>query len=150
MKLEYRGLSSSRRERLKRPGLSSFGFLDFLAASLLIFVLSWYFVAPSTIERVVDWVVYEPANNSFASLRCIDERTTQYQFTKSRDVTELKDSVRLVRYADLERYARPQPDAGCHAVRGFTDAVPRWEFYFGWLHEAPARLRVFARGTQFG
>lgn len=133
MKLEYRDLSSSRPEHLRRSRWLSLGFLDFFAASLLIFVVSAYFVMPKQIERGVDWVVYEPSINSYASIRCIRDKTTKHQFTQSRDIPELRGSVQLIRYDELRRYFRPQPDADCYAARGFTEAVPRWEYFFGWL-----------------
>jgi hypothetical protein len=136
MKLEYRDLSSSRPEHQKCSRLYSFGFLDFFAASLLIFVVSLYLIMPRQIERVADLVVYEPATNSYASLRCIREKTTQYQFTQSRDVPELRSTVRVVDQAELRRYWKPQPDKGCYAAHGFTETVTRWEYFFGWLTRA--------------
>ncbi|MBX3515143.1 MAG: hypothetical protein KF826_02615 [Xanthobacteraceae bacterium] len=136
MKLEYRDLSSSSPARPKRSGISSFGFLDFFAGSLLLFVASAYFVMPRQIDRAVDWVVYESSANTFASLRCIRDRTTKYLFTQTRDVLELKNSVRLVRQAELDRFGKPQPDAACYAVGGFVEKVPRWDYFFGWLTRA--------------
>lgn len=134
MKLEYRDLSSSRpTERPKRSWIFSLGYLDFFAASLLIFVVSIYTILPSQMERSVDLVVYEPANNSYASIRCIQEKTTRHQFTQNRDVPELRSSVRLIGYSELKRYWKPQPDAGCFAARGFTETVTRFEYFFGWL-----------------
>ncbi len=136
MKLEYRDLSSSHPERGKRPKPRSFGFLDFFAASLLAFVLGAYLILPREVERGVDLVVYEPANNSYASYRCLRDKTTKYQFTQSRDLMELKSSVRVVHHADLGRYGKPQPDAQCYAAKGFVESVPRWEYFFGWLARA--------------
>jgi hypothetical protein len=136
MKLEYRDLSSSRPEQGKRSRLLSLGFLDFFAASLLIFVVSAYFVMPKQIERGVDWVVYEPSNNSYASIRCIRDKTTKHQFTTSREVPELRGTVRLIRYEELRRYFRPQPDPACYAAHGFTEAVSRWDYFFGWIQRA--------------
>jgi hypothetical protein len=136
MKLEYRDLSSSRSERLKRPRGYSPGFLDFFAASLLVLVVSAYQVLPHQVERAVDHLVYDPSSNSYASFRCIRERTTQHQFTPSRDVPELRSSVRVVHRSALDRYAKPQPDAVCYAARGFVEPVSRFEFFFGWLLKA--------------
>lgn len=136
MKLEYRDLSSSRAERSKRPKSFSLGFLDFFAASLLIFVVSSYLVMPRSMERAVDLLVYEPVNNSYASFRCIEEKTTKHQFTQTRDVLELRNSVRVIRHADLGRLVKPQPDAGCYAARGFVEQVSRWDYFFGWLLKA--------------
>lgn len=136
MKLEYRDLSSSSAERRKRSKKLVFGFLDFFAASLFAFVLSAYFILPYQVERGVDLVVYEASNNSYASIRCIREKTTRHQFTQSRDVPELRPSVRIVHYSELDRYSRPQPDAGCFAARGFVESVSRWEYFFGWLTRA--------------
>jgi hypothetical protein len=133
MKLEYRDLSSSRSEERKRSRLNSLGYLDFFAASLLIFVTSCYFILPLQLERSVDYVVYDATSNSYASIRCIQEKTTRARFTQTRDVPELLSSVRVMSYADLGRLGRPQPDAGCYAARGFTETVTRWEYFFGWL-----------------
>lgn len=132
MKLEYRDLSRPRPELLK-PKSRRLGLLDFFAASLLIFVVSVYLILPAQIERAVDFVVYDPSNNSYASFRCIQEKATKHQFTQSRDVPELRSSVRIVDQAGLRRYWKPQPDAGCYAARGFTETVTRWEYFFGWL-----------------
>lgn len=136
MKLEYRNLSSSGTVRGKRPRGFALGFLDFFAASLLIFVVSVYLILPHKVERSVDLVVYESANNSYASIRCLRERNTQYQFTQSRDLLELKHSVRIVNHADLGRYGRPRPDPVCFAARGFVEEVSRFEYFFGWLARA--------------
>lgn len=136
MKLEYRDLSSSRSEHAKRPRSVPLGFLDYLAGSLLIFVIAAYLILPAKVERGVDLVAYDPMINSYTSLRCLQEKTTKYQFTQTRDVLELKNSVRVVRLADLSRQGRPQPDAGCHAARGFVDEVSRFEYFFGWLLKA--------------
>lgn len=136
MKLEYRDLSSSRPEHLKRSRLSTLGYLDFFAASLLIFVTSCYFVMPLQLERRVDFVVYDATSNSYASIRCIQERTTRAKFTQTRDIPELLGSVRVVNHTDLGRLGRPQPDATCYAARGFTETVTRFEYFFGWLSKA--------------
>ena len=133
MKLEYRDLSSSRQEPLTRSSLRPLGFLDFFAGALLIFVVSLYLILPPEVERGVDVVVYDAASNSYASIRCIQERTTKNRFTQTRDLPELLSSVRVVSHADLSRLGRPQPDAGCFAARGFTETVTRWEYFFGWL-----------------
>lgn len=136
MKLEYRDLSSSRPGHQKRSRWLSFGLLDFFAASLLIFVISVYLVLPKQIERMVDVVFYDPSINSYASYRCIQDRTTKHRFTQSRDVRELRASVRVVHYAELNWLGRPQPDAGCFAAKGFTETVTRWEYFFGWFMKA--------------
>lgn len=133
MKLEYRDLSSLGPERSKRSRTLSLGFLDFFAGSLLLFVASAYFVMPRQVDRAVDWVVYESSANTFASLRCIRDRTTKYLFTQTRDVLELRSSVRLVHQAELDRFGKPQPDAACYAAGGFVEKVSRWEYFFGWL-----------------
>ncbi len=135
MKLEYRDLSSSGAGRAGDLRPRRFGFLDVLAASLLLFVVSSYFVTPKQIDRPVEHVVYDPSRNSFASFRCLEERTTAHLFTQSRDVLELRASVRVVRLTDLYRYATPQPDAKCYAARGLVEAVPRSEYFFGWLRK---------------
>jgi hypothetical protein len=133
MKLEYRDLSSSRTERLQRSKRFRLGPLDFFAASLTIFIASAYFVMPAQVERGVDVVLYEPAINSYASIQCIRDKTTRYQFTQSRDVLELRSSVRVLHHSQLGFYAKPQPDAGCLAAHGFVERVPRWDYFFGWL-----------------
>ncbi len=133
MKLEYRDLSRSDPKRFRRER-RLFGFLDYLAASLLIFVVSWYLVTPRIMERPVELVAYEPTNNSYASLNCVHQKLTKYQFTQTRDVVELRNSVRVIRHGELERLARPQPDAGCYAAGGFVERVSRWEYFFGWLN----------------
>lgn len=132
MKLEYRDLSRSDPKRLpseRRP----FGLADYLAASLLVFSVSWYLITPQVLERPVELVAYEPRNNSYASLHCVQRKLTRHQFTQSRDLTELRGSVRVMRYRELDRLAKPQPDAGCYAAGGFVERVSRWEYFFGWL-----------------
>lgn len=126
--------------RLRFP---KFGILDGLAASLLVFAASWYYVTPDFVERSVDPLVYDPASNSYASLRCIREKNTARLFTRNRDVFELLDSVELIAWSDLHHYAKPQrtgrlveyqmpePDAGCVAANGFVELVSRWEYHFG-------------------
>jgi len=136
MKLEYRDLSRSSPEHTKRSKFYSPGFLDFLAASLLIFTVSAYLILPQQMVRVVDLVVYEPADNSYASFRCLRDKTTKHLFTQTRDVLELKSSVRVVRHADLDRYGRPQPDGRCFAAKGFVEEISRFEYVFGWLLRA--------------
>lgn len=136
MKLEYRGLSSSRTERIARRKGYAPGFADFLAASLLLFVVAGYLILPKQVERAVDYVIFDPASNSFASFRCIREKTFRYPFTVSRDVPELRASVRIVHHSDLDRYGKPQPDPACYAANGFVERVPRWEYFFGWLTKA--------------
>lgn len=133
MKLEYRDLSRSDPKRLRRERWS-FGFLDFFAGSLLVVVVSCYLVAPKIMERPVELVAYEPLNNSYTSLNCVRDKLTKYQFTRTRDLTELRDSVRVIRHRELDRLARPQPDAGCYAAGGFVERVSRWEYFFGWLN----------------
>jgi len=133
MKLEYRDLSRSHVERTTRPLSRRLGLLDFFAASLLIFVVSIYLILPPQVERGVHFVVYDAASNSYASMRCILEKTTRTRFTQTRDLPELLSSVRVVNHADLNRVGRPQPDAECYAARGFTESVTRWEYFFGWL-----------------
>lgn len=132
MKLEYRDLSRPEPKRLKRKQ-RLFGFMDYFAASLLVFVVSWYFITPRIMERPVELLAYDPVNNSYASLGCVHDRLTKYQFTGSKDLTELRGSVRVIRHAELDRLAKPQPDAGCYAARGFVERVSRWEYFFGWL-----------------
>jgi hypothetical protein len=136
MKLEYRDLSSSRPEGLQRPRRYTLGFLDYFAASLLIFAASIYLVLPRQIDRVVDVVFYEASSNSYTSYRCIQDKTTKHLFTQSRDVRELRASVTMVRYAELNRLGHPQPDPACQAARGFTEPVTRFEYFFGWLTKA--------------
>jgi hypothetical protein len=136
MKLEYRDLSRSNTERQPLPFARRFGLLDFIAGSLTIFVVSVYLILPPQIERGVDFVVYDAKSNSYASLRCIQERTTKNRFTQTRDLPELLSSVRVVSHADLGRLGRPQPDSACYAARGFTETVTRWEYFFGWLTKA--------------
>lgn len=136
MKLEYRDLSSSRTARPKRAKGFSFGFADVFAASLLAFVIAAYLILPKQVERGVDFVVYDSRNNSYASFRCIAEKTTKHQFTLSRNVPELRDSVRVLHHRELDRLHHPQPDAVCYAAKGFVESVPRWEYFFGWLLRA--------------
>lgn len=136
MKLEYRDLSSSSAKRSRPRQDSALGFLDVLACSLFIFVVAAYFVLPKQIERGVDYVVFDPASNSYTSFRCLRERTTRNVFTLSRDVLELKSSVRVVHHSELERLGKPQPDGACYAARGFVDTVSRWDYFFGWLSKA--------------
>jgi hypothetical protein len=136
MKLEYRDLSSSRPERFRRPSISKFGFLDFFTASLLIFIASAYFVIPKEIERGVSWVVYDSSSNSYASFQCIRGKTTKHQFSQSRDIVELRSSVRVVHHSELDRLGKPQPDAACYEAKGFVEPVSRREYFFGWLIRA--------------
>jgi len=133
MKLEYRDLSRSDPTRSQRKR-RLFGFLDYLVASLLVFVVSWYLVTPHMMDRPVELLAYEPANNSYASLNCVQQKLTKYQFTQTRDVAELRSTVRVIRHRDLDRLAKPQPDARCFAAGGFVERVSRWEYFFGWLN----------------
>jgi hypothetical protein len=85
-------------------------------------------------ERPVELVAYEPINNSYASLNCVHQKLTKYQFTQTRDVAELRNSVRVIRRGELDRLAKPQPDAVCYAAGGLVERVSRWEYFFGWLN----------------
>lgn len=133
MKLEYRDLSRSDPKRFRRKR-RLFGFPDYFVASLLIFVISGYLITPQVMERPVELLAYEPATNSYASLNCVHQRQTKHQFTQTRDVAELRSSVRVIRHRELDRLAKPQPDAHCYAAGGFVDRVSRWEYFFGWVN----------------
>lgn len=126
--------------KLNVPGAN---FLDFLAVALLVAAASWYFNTPEMVDRGASPLVYDSEGNTYASLRCVRERSTKHLFTRTRDRFELRDSVEIIDWDDLYRYAKPErtgrlveyllpePDPTCTATLGFVEMVPRWDYFFG-------------------
>lgn len=117
--------------------------LDFTAVLLLIGAASWYFSTPEMVDRGASPLVYDSEGNTYASMRCVREKSTRHLFTKTRDRFELRDSVEIFEWRQLHRYAKevrtgrlveytmPEPDPVCTATAGFVDIVPRWNYFFG-------------------
>jgi hypothetical protein len=117
--------------------------LDTASAALLTGAAVWYFATPEIVERPLRPLVYDRDGNIYASLQCVTERNTAHLFTRSRVEPELKDSVELLEWNDLYRFAEetrtgrlveytlPAPDARCTESGGFVERVPRWDYFFG-------------------
>jgi hypothetical protein len=117
--------------------------LDAASAALLASAAVWYFATPEIVERPLRPLAYDRDGNIYASLQCVTERNTSHLFTRSRVEPELKDSVELVEWNDLYRFAQemragrwvdytlPAPDARCTETDGFVERIPRWDYFFG-------------------
>ena len=117
--------------------------LDTASAVLVSGAVVWYFATPEIVERPLSPLAYDRDGNTYASLQCVKEQNTEHLFTRSRAGRELKDSVDLLEWNDLYRFAQetrtgrlveytlPEPDARCAKVGGFHGHVPRWDYFFG-------------------
>jgi hypothetical protein len=117
--------------------------LDAASVALLAGAAVWYFATPEIVERPLRPLAYDHDGNTYASLQCVTERNTTHLFTRSRVERELKDSVELIEWNDLYRFAEetragrwidytlPAPDARCTETGGFAELVPRWDYFFG-------------------
>jgi len=80
--------------------------LDTASAALFAGAAVWYFATPEIVERPLRPLAYDRDGNIYASLQCVTERNTAHLFTHSRVEPELKDSVELVEWNDLYRFAQ--------------------------------------------